>query len=71
MAAHEHVAECPHSPSPGDVFGAIEDFPKAQHTRRSRLVLEYLATLDAKIRQRVLDACRPSLDSLELDLVLP
>ena len=57
--AHQHVADCPHSLHPGDVYGRFKDFTEVQRQRRQRMVREYLATIgDASVRQRVIKACK-------------
>ena len=75
--AHAHVMACPHNPnrnsSADDGFavydGSQAQFRETQRRRRERMVMEYLGTLDAAMRARVVAACRLDLDTLGIRLV--
>mmetsp|Transcript_34572 Transcript_34572/g.76251 ORF Transcript_34572/g.76251 Transcript_34572/m.76251 type:complete len:678 (-) Transcript_34572:103-2136(-) len=65
--AHRHVAQCPHNINPGrDVFGNVENFDKAQRTRRLRLLREYLGPMGVQQRDRALQDCQQDLHDLGL-----
>jgi len=63
--AHAHVAECRHNIAPGrGVWASLEIFKEAQRRRCTRMIREYLATLDAASRARALRDCAQDLRDL-------
>jgi hypothetical protein len=67
---HAHVAGCAHNSSPGrDVFGDWETSETAQQARRQHMVQAYIDTLEARLRERVLAACRQDLLDLGVQVV--
>ena len=63
--AHAHVVQCPHRLQEG-YGGDQAQFAQAQRERRQRMVREYLGTVGADIRARVMAACQRDFDDLEL-----
>jgi serine/threonine protein kinase len=66
--AHAHVARCPQNGRNHEVFGKEEDFQVAQHQRRERMLREYLATVEAPIRAKVVTACKREFEDLGLNI---
>ena len=64
--AHAHVAACPHNVRGGG-YGAPGDFVEAQRNRRQRMVADYLATLEAGLRDKVIQACEQDFRDLNVD----
>lgn len=66
--AHAHVASCKFNKPSGGYGNGPQEFNEAQKKRRERMVTEFLKTLDAGVRTKVLAACEKNLEELELDL---
>ena len=65
--AHAHVAQCPHRLQEGH-GGSFAQFEEAQRRRRQRMLQEYIATVGADIRGRVVAACAQDVADLGLQL---
>ena len=62
--AHKHVPRCKHNQRGQGLFGKNEDFQAAQHQRRERMLQEYLATVGAHVRAKVVVACKRDFEDL-------
>ena len=61
---------CEHNPTnPKDLFASGEVFEQAQRRRRARMLEQYLGTLSAEVRARLMVSLQPELRDLGIDLV--
>jgi hypothetical protein len=66
--AHPHVRQCEHNIAPGrNLFGNAALFENAQHTRRGRMLREFLGTLDQGMRSQVVVEISRQLLELDFD----
>ena len=67
--AHAHVMRCEHNPTnPKDLFASGEVFEQAQRRRRARMLEQYLRTLAADMRARLMVSLQPELRDLGVEL---
>jgi len=64
--AHSHVRACPHKQNEDAYYGTEAEFKKAHRDRCTRLVREYLDSLDHSVRVRVVRVLEPDLRELGL-----
>ena len=65
--AHAHVATCT-SNGGRDVFATAGDFDHVQHTRRERMVHEYLRRFNPDERRKLCQMCKQEFADLRLDI---
>jgi hypothetical protein len=68
--AHAHVAHCPKSLAPGNVFSTLDKFYEAHRERQSKQIMDLLRGVSSVVAQRVVSQLRVQLrDAGHTDII--